>query len=102
MNADSVEPNQLQVGQVYFKVDFVDRQKSIPRVTPVVFAGRDLDGSTRGDLFFQDYESYRRGAGFDSGSSCTFEIMSPGDCSGVCELAQAIRCLEQCADLRRD
>ena len=97
MTADYLDPSQLKIGNVYFRVEFVDRERTIPRLTPWVFAGRDLDGATRGDLFFQDYESYRRGAKFDSASSASFEIIGEADGVGVFEFERALDYLQRCS-----
>ena len=97
MTAEYLNPSQLKIGNVYFRVEFVDRERTIPRLTPWVFAGRDLDGATRGDLFFQDYESYRRGAKFDSASSASFEIIGEADGVGVFEFERALDYLQHCA-----
>jgi hypothetical protein len=96
MTAEYLNPSQLKIGNVYFRVEFVDRERTIPRLTPWVFAGRDLDGATRGDLFFQDYESYRRGAKFDSASSASFEIIGEADGVGVFEFERALDYLQHC------
>jgi len=97
MTADYLDPSQLKIGNVYFKVEFVDRERTIPRLTPWVFAGRDLDGASPGELFFQDYESYRRGAKFNSGSSASFEMVLETDGSGVFEFERALDYLQRCS-----
>jgi hypothetical protein len=58
-----VEPSELVVGEVYFRLSYLDEAMTIPELVPLVFIGRDLepesDGSHRS--FFQDAASYRSG-----------------------------------------
>jgi hypothetical protein len=60
-----VRSEDLVIGNVYFRVGFVDREMLMPEMTALVFVGRDLDaedvGSGSQTLFFQDYRSYARG-----------------------------------------
>ena len=62
-HAVQVEPSDLVVGQVYFRLSYLDEAMSIPELIPLVFVGRDLepesDGSHRS--FFQDAASYLYG-----------------------------------------
>lgn len=54
-----VKSEDLVVGEVYFRVVYSDDQLLIPEMTPLVFAGRDLD--EKDWLYFQDVTSYMRG-----------------------------------------
>jgi hypothetical protein len=60
-----VRSGDLLIGEVYFRVGFLDDEMHVPELTPVVFIGRDLDPenlpSNSHQLFFQDYGSYARG-----------------------------------------
>lgn len=59
-----VEPKDLQVGHVYFRLSYVDDQMFVPELVPLVFVGQDLDdagsdGTAR--FYFQDAGSYFAG-----------------------------------------
>ena len=95
--ADFVAPSQLKVGEVYFRVAFVDRQSRIPLLRPVMFAGRNLDGSSDGQLFFQDVESYEHGVRFGDASSAVFEMSVEAEGSGVFDFDEALNCLLRCS-----
>jgi hypothetical protein len=60
-----VRSEDLVVGNVYFRVGFLDQEMFIPEITALVFVGRDLDpeqaASGFHQLFFQDYGSYTQG-----------------------------------------
>src|SRR5687767_12573744 len=60
-----VKSEDLVVGEVYFRVGYLDDQLLVPEVTALVFAGRDLgeENTSTGhhQLYFQDFASYMRG-----------------------------------------
>ena len=59
--AEPVGAEELQVGDVYFSVTFLDDQGFVPLLEPVVFLGRNLEPGDAGRVWFQDFESYSRG-----------------------------------------
>lgn len=93
--AESVDGGALKVGTVYYKVEFMDAQLSIPSMTPVVFAGRVAEGPHEGDFLFQDYESYQRGARYDEASNqaAEFEAFAAEDGPSVFDFEGAVECL---------
>jgi hypothetical protein len=104
-DAQYVSPPDLRVGSVYFKVEFMDRELTIPILTPVVFAGCDLERTGNGDFYFQDFESFQRGVRFTtggSGHSAVFETFSADDGPGVFEFDEALNCLLWCSLQRRE
>jgi hypothetical protein len=99
-----VSPATLRVGGVYFKVEFLDPQLEIPMLTPVVFAGRDLEHNGEDEFYFQDFESFQRGTRFsttDPGQTAVFESFSDTDGPGVFEFEEALNCLLWCYLQRR-
>src|SRR6266481_6518540 len=60
-----VKASELVVGQVYFRIAFLDDDMAIPQLTPSVFIGRNLDGEDEPGLFFQDVESFLAGEQYD-------------------------------------
>lgn len=51
----------LIVGQVYFKVGFLDEDAAVPEMYALVFIGKNLHPNLPG-MYFQDVESYFGGA----------------------------------------
>ena len=64
--AGPFSPEGVREAQVYFAVQFIDRELLIPTVETLVFIGRDLDDEAPG-LYFQDVESYHAGVRVGSG-----------------------------------
>jgi hypothetical protein len=58
---EPVETDQLKVGEIYFGVQFLDKDCFIPIFEPKVFIGRDLEPEDQDKFYFQDYDSYRNG-----------------------------------------
>jgi hypothetical protein len=56
-----ISPEQLRDGAVYFSVNYLDEDLTLPVMEPLVFVGRSLDGADSGLVYFQDADSYRRG-----------------------------------------
>ena len=59
--AEPVSTDELKEGSVYFSVTFLDDDMLIPTVEPLVFIGRNLEPGDSGQVYFQDFDSYRRG-----------------------------------------
>jgi len=56
---------------------------SKPAHSPVIFAGRDLEGPGLGELYFQDCESCDRGVRLGAAASAVFETFLESEGSGV-------------------
>jgi hypothetical protein len=59
-----VASTELAVGEVYFRLLYLDEQMLVPELVPLVFVGRDLDGvssDAAAQCFFQDAASYIAG-----------------------------------------
>jgi hypothetical protein len=114
-----VEPENLVVGHVYFRVNFLDAEMLVPEVAPLVFVGRDLDtldkGRSASVLYFQDYGSHLAGVRYatfaaqaegvhqspeDALDGPVFECTPESNCTGVYEFENALNTLLSCS-LRR-
>jgi len=98
--AEPVSPDQLKEGTTYFAVNFADEDMLVPILEPKVFIGRNLDANEPG-LYFQDFDSYRRGVRFVSPTAeneARFEI---GAERHVFDYERALDVLMSCALRRR-
>ena len=100
--AETVSPDKLQVGTVYFAVNFVDDEMLIPIMEPKVFIGRDLDPDRPGRFHFQDVDSYRRGVRFESSTRDDDVGFETGTERHLFEYEKALDVLMRCALRRRD
>jgi hypothetical protein len=101
-HAETVLPDELQVGSVYFAVNFVDDAMLIPVMEPKVFIGRDLDPDRPGRFHFQDLDSYRRGVRFESSTEDDEAVFETGTEKHLFEYEKALDVLMRCALRRRD
>lgn len=62
--AEPVRVEDLEVGEVYFSVQFLDPALRVPIVETLVFLGENLDSEHKGLFYFQQAESYERGVRF--------------------------------------
>jgi hypothetical protein len=60
LHGEYVRSTDLVVGQVYFKLGFLDEDMAVPDMYPLVFIGRDLHSKLPG-FYFQDASSYLDG-----------------------------------------
>ncbi|HZE68521.1 MAG TPA: hypothetical protein VE135_03220 [Pyrinomonadaceae bacterium] len=67
-SAEPVSSTELQPGEIYFAVNFVDHEMLIPIVETLVYIGRNLEPGDIGKVYFQDIESHREGVGYLSSS----------------------------------
>ena len=101
---DDVPSAELGVGNVYFTVSFVDQNMLVPVLTPVVFAGRDLDPEFGGYLYCQDIDSYSAGVRFEksvSGIRGKIEMWPEEEGSHVMDYERALDVLLFCSLRRR-
>jgi hypothetical protein len=90
---------ELKLGALYFKLTFAGDDLLVPTLMPVVFAGRNRKPDDDGIVYFQDYESYRKGIRYVNAGSdnrATFERFSESDCSCVFEYEDALDELQRC------
>lgn len=60
--AEPVQESELTEGSVYFSLNFLDEEMLIPTMETVVFIGRNLEPDDVDQVYFQDAESFERGA----------------------------------------
>lgn len=101
--AEPVKADELVEGQIYFSVQFVDRDLLIPVMETWAFAGRNLDPEEEGDLlYFQDVESYREGVRYGSTAEngARFQVQDVDQIKHIFIFERALEELMKCS-LRR-
>lgn len=102
--AEPVTTSLLKEGDVYFSVQFADKEMLIPIMEAWVFAGRKLDPSDEENhLYFQDVGSYREGIRYDSATddnSC-FQVATDQNVKHIFEYEHALDLLLLCSLRRR-
>jgi hypothetical protein len=106
--ATYVSAEELRVGETYFVVSFLDKEMHVPSLSPVVFIGQDIEGSSSGVLYFQDYKSFREGRKLsdppnrvaEGKQTGTILTLSVSDDATVHNFDQALEALLRCS-LRR-
>ena len=75
MYAEHCPSSELRVGETYFQVSYLDSEMLVPELGACVFIGRDLNPGDSGKLYFQDWDSYKRGSPYqaDDGESVDTE-----------------------------
>ncbi|MGB0037072.1 MAG: hypothetical protein WBP79_16515 [Candidatus Acidiferrales bacterium] len=99
--AETVPPDGLEVGTVYFAVNFIDDEMLIPIVEPKVFIGRNLNPEQGDYLYFQDIDSYRQGVRFEAGTQTSEARFETGTERHIFEYERALDVLMRCALRRR-
>jgi len=100
--AEPISAGDLQVGAIYFSVQFADDDMLIPIVEPLVFIGRHLTRDDQGSVYFQDAGSYREGIRFESPETgaAVFYAQAEHEINHVFEYERALDLLLACS-LRR-
>ena len=99
--SEPVSPDELQIGETYFTVLFLDTNGDVPVLEPRVFIGRNLEPGDEGKFYFQDYVSYRRGIRIDTTTKDDEAIFETGREKHVFEYERALDVLMFCALRRR-
>jgi hypothetical protein len=118
--AEHVSSADLKVGQVYFRLSYLDEGMEVPELAPLVFIGRDLDppNDESHQLYFQDATSYLAGVRWeDPTPEITgepeeerfeswlqrghFELFNESAGASVCEFEKALDLLLLCSLRRR-
>jgi hypothetical protein len=118
--AEHVPPADLTVGQVYFRLGYLDNEMRFPCLTPMVYIGRDLEPTNDGvhHLYFQDAASYLSGVRWDDPTPAIageteeerfeswserayFETAAESQGSGMYEFEKALNSLLLCSLRRR-
>jgi len=62
--AEYAPADTLVEGKTYFRLGYLDKDLTIPKMNPMIFIGRDLGQGDASQLYFQDAESYLDGTRF--------------------------------------
>lgn len=102
--SEPVLSSALEVGEIYFSVNFADEEMLVPTLLPIVFLGRDLEAGDKGRVYFQDLDSYRDGVryqGASQGVVASFTTGAENAMRHIFSFPQALDVLLACS-LRRD
>jgi hypothetical protein len=99
--SEPVTLESLREGEVYFAVVFLDDDGLIPILAPRVFIGRNLEPNDENVLYFQDFDSYRRGIRFESAVSKDEALFETGAELHILEFDHALDVLMSCALKRK-
>jgi hypothetical protein len=102
--AEPVSAQEMQVGRVYFALQFSGRDLLVPHLYPLMFLGHDLDGDSTNLRYFQDFDSYcagvRYGTQEEEHSGC-FQAYGPEEGKHIFDYEHALQALMSCALTRR-
>jgi hypothetical protein len=103
-NAEPVSPDEMEVGRVYFALQYLDPDLLVPTLYPMIFLGVDLDGEKRGRRYFQHFDSFQEGIqyGTTGQEAGHFEAYGPEGGKHIFEYERAIEMLMLCALWRDD
>lgn len=90
----------LVVGQVYFSLNYLDSQMTIPLLEPVVFVGVDLEQNDQNQAYFQDADSYSQGVRHQSQNTeapATFYCGPADAINHIFDFEHALEELMRCA-----
>ncbi len=102
--AEPVNIDDLQIGLVYFSVQFLDEDMVVPILQPLVFLGTNLSGERENKYYFVDYEAYSQGIRSIPTSDRelgVFQVASRSNLKHIFEYERALDVLMACALRRR-
>ncbi len=103
-SAERVLSTELEEGEVYFALNFVDDEMLIPIMETLVFVGKNLEPDDVGQVYFQDVESYLEGVRYGSASEddlAKFESGSENEVRHIFHYEQALEGLMRCSLKRK-
>jgi hypothetical protein len=103
-HAEPVEALKLNVGSVYFFLNYIDTDMLIPMLEPMIFIGSNLESGDRDQLYFQDLDSYRQGIRYQSADpdvEARFSVGSQKEINHVFDYEHALDEMMRCS-LRRN
>ncbi len=101
--AEPTSASDLEVGSVYFFLNFIDDALLLPTMEPVVFIGKNLELDDEAMVYFQDANSYQHGVRYASSGkneNLTIYSGSENEIGHVFEYDHALDELIRCS-LRR-
>lgn len=103
-HAEPITAQELEEGAIYFSVNYVDEALLIPTMETLVFIGRNLEPGDRGQVYFQDIDSYLRGVRYKAASkddAARFSAGSEKEVSHIFQYERALEELMRCSVQRR-
>ena len=100
--AEPINEAQLEVGEIYFMLNFLDEYMLVPDLKTLVFLGQDVEGKKDGMLYFQDIHSYVRSGAYPKNPLAQGDIYhcSAEQLSCIFSLEKATDELRRCAERR--
>lgn len=104
---ETVKPENLVEGEVYFSVSFVDDELLLPILFSLVFVGKNLDLEDKekdtDNFYFQDLCSYSSGVRYDTVTEEEPATLHTGDIvNSIQHYEQALDVLLSCSIRRRE
>jgi hypothetical protein len=102
--AEPVIASELQEKEVYFSVQFVNREMLIPIIVPLVYLGKSLSETGTELYYFQDFEFYIWGAGLEATiqEDSSIHVRGPNNLKHIFEYERALESLMKCSLRRRN
>jgi hypothetical protein len=104
-HAEPVASDKLQIGEIYFSLQFADEDLLVPILEPLVFVGKQRLTNGEECLLFQTHESYFAGirlhTSSDNDREC-FSAFAPSNLNHVFEFERALDLLLSCSLRRRN
>jgi hypothetical protein len=101
--SNPVLKSELEEGNVYFFVNFIDEEMLVPAMEPFVFVGKNLEEGDVGRVYFQDIDSHQNGVRYTTTTElapATFYTGSEDELGHVFDYEHALEVLKACS-LRR-
>jgi hypothetical protein len=102
-HAQPITSSDLKQGGIYFAVNYLDEDMTVPVMESLVFIGRDLEPGDSGQVYFQNIESYQRGIKYGEvieGEPAEFSAGSETEVNHIFDFEKALEELMRCS-LRR-
>jgi hypothetical protein len=100
---ETVAPDDLVDGHVYFSVSYADEQMLLPTILSLVFVGKNLEPGDDGEYYFQDLDSYTAGVRYGDTSEEIPASFHTGDIvNSIQHYDQALNELLRCSIRRND
>ena len=98
--AEPVTPSELQVGSIYFFVNFADEEMLTPTMATMIYIGENLESGDKNQVYFQDLDSFNRGVRYgdkDDANHALFQAGSENELGHVFDFDHALDVLLSCS-----
>jgi hypothetical protein len=107
--AEPVSAPDLQHGEVYFSLNYMDDDLLVPELIPLIYLGRNMEdtGEIEEDLlYFQDLDSYREGVRISDESpsrkTANFFFGAESEATHIFTFESALDCILMCSIRRKE